>query len=186
MSEPDALPKVTLLELGLTFNKIALASFGGGLSAWSRQVVVDERKWMTDEEFLSAMTICRILPGANQVNLAVFIGTKFRGWLGALAAVVGLTAIPVVIVLVMGYFYFQYRELPSTQSILKGMAAAAVALTFSMAYKTGTKCLRSSMAWFLFAVAFALTAFWRMPLWGMLLLLGPIGFWWAWPRRQKS
>ena len=34
---------------------------------------------MTEEEFLSAMTMCRIVPGANQVNLAVFVGTKLKG-----------------------------------------------------------------------------------------------------------
>ena len=34
---------------------------------------------MTDEEFLSAMTVCRVLPGANQVNLAVFVGARLRG-----------------------------------------------------------------------------------------------------------
>ncbi len=53
----------SLLELALTFNKIAIASFGGGLSAWSREVVVVERKWMSEEEFLSALTICASCPG---------------------------------------------------------------------------------------------------------------------------
>jgi chromate transporter len=68
------------VDLGLTFNHIALASFGGGLSAWSREVLVVEKKWMGENEFLSAMTMCRILPGANQVNMAVFVGTKMRGF----------------------------------------------------------------------------------------------------------
>ena len=75
----DAPDRVTLTGLALAFNRIALSSFGGGLSAWSRQVVVEERRWMSDAEFLSAMTVCRILPGANQVNLAVFVGSKLRG-----------------------------------------------------------------------------------------------------------
>ena len=61
------------------FNHIALASFGGGLSAWSRQMVVEQQRWMSDAEFLSAMTVCRVLPGANQVNLAMFVGAKLRG-----------------------------------------------------------------------------------------------------------
>ena len=75
--------KVSLFELAWTFNHIALASFGGGLSAWSREVLVVEKKWMGEEEFLSAMTMCRILPGANQVNMAVFVGTKMAGIPGA-------------------------------------------------------------------------------------------------------
>ena len=68
--------------MALTFNHIALASFGGGLSAWSREVIVVEKQWLGEEEFLSAMTMCRIMPGANQVNLAVFVGTKMRGVAG--------------------------------------------------------------------------------------------------------
>ena len=72
MSEaPATKSEVSLLELAWTFNHIALASFGGGLSAWSREIIVVEKKWMGEEEFLSAMTMCRILPGANQVNMAV-------------------------------------------------------------------------------------------------------------------
>src|SRR6201990_3490984 len=95
--------KVSLHELAWTFNHIALASFGGGLSAWSREVLVVEKEWMGEEEFLSAMTMCRILPGANQVNMAVFVGTKLGGIPGALAALVGLTTMPLAFVLVMAY-----------------------------------------------------------------------------------
>ena len=135
--------KPTLAALALTFNHIALASFGGGLSAWSREVIVVEKKWMEDEEFLSAVTMCRILPGANQVNLAVFVGVKFHGVPGAVAAVFGLTFVPVVIALALAYFYFQFHHLPAVQGILKGAAAAAVALTLSMVFKTGRKCLVS-------------------------------------------
>lgn len=176
----------SLMELALTFNKIALASFGGGLSAWSREVVVVERRWMTEEEFLSALTICRILPGANQVNLAVFVGTKFRGVAGAIAATVGLTCVPVLVVLAMGWFYFTYREVPALQSVLKGMTAAAVAMTLAMAFKTGQKCLRGPVAVGLFVGMFVLSAVLRLPLLACLAICGPVALWWAWPRGGKE
>jgi len=89
--------KVSLVELAWTFNHIALASFGGGLSAWSREVLVVEKQWMGEAEFLSAMTMCRMLPGANQVNMAVFAGSKMRGLLGAAAALFGLCLMPVLL-----------------------------------------------------------------------------------------
>src|SRR3954463_4312803 len=69
MSDEPAPERVSLGTLAWTFNHIALASFGGGLSAWSREVLVVEKQWMREEEFLAAMTMCRILPGANQVNM---------------------------------------------------------------------------------------------------------------------
>jgi chromate transporter len=175
-----------LLELALTFNKIALASFGGGLSAWSREVVVVERKWMTEEEFLSALTICRILPGANQINLAVFVGVKFRGIAGAVAASAGLIFIPVIIVLGMGWFYFTYSKVPAMKSILTGMTAAAVAMTFAMAFKTGKKCLGTPVAIGLFVAMFVLSAVLRLPLLVSLAICGPLAFWWGWPRKAKE
>src|SRR5215218_3298757 len=128
--------KVSLVELAWTFNHIALASFGGGLSAWSREVLVVEKQWMGEEEFLSAMTMCRILPGANQVNMAVFVGTKMRGAPGAVAAVVGLCLMPLAIVLVLSWLYFQFKEVPAVKGVLHGASAAAVALTLAMVVKT--------------------------------------------------
>jgi chromate transporter len=185
MSEAGEPPRPTLFELAKTFNHIALASFGGGLSAWSREVVVVEKKWMAEEEFLSAITMCRILPGANQVNLAVFVGTKFRGMAGAAAAVFGLSLIPVLIVLGLGYAYFQFHQMPALQSVLRGAAAAAVALTLAMAIKTGRKCLRGTVPWLLFAAIFVMNGFLRWHLLPCLALLAPLSLVWGWPREKK-
>ncbi|MEI6073064.1 MAG: chromate transporter [Verrucomicrobiae bacterium] len=176
--------KPTLAALALTFNHIALASFGGGLSAWSREVIVVEKQWMEDEEFLSAVTMCRILPGANQVNLAVFVGVKFHGVPGAVAAVFGLTLVPVVIALALAYFYFQFHHLPAVQGILKGAAAAAVALTLSMVVKTGRKCLTGVVPVALFAAIFLMNGIARWPLLACLALLAPLAVAWAWPKKS--
>ena len=96
---------------------------------------------MSDEEFLSAMTMCRILPGANQVNMAVFVGTKMRGIPGAGAALFGLCLMPVVLSSSLAYAYFRFKEVPAMKSVLHGASAAAVALTLTMVIKTGQKCL---------------------------------------------
>ena len=185
MSEAAEPPRPTLFELARTFNHIALASFGGGLSAWSREVVVVEKKWMAEEEFLSAITMCRILPGANQVNLAVFVGAKFRGVAGAAAAVFGLSLVPVLIILGLGYAYFQFHQMPALQSVLHGAAAAAVALTLAMAIKTGRKCLRGPVPWLLFAAIFVMNGLLRWHLLPCIALLAPLSLVWGWPRERK-
>ena len=171
-------------ELALTFNEIALASFGGGLSAWSREVIVVEKGWMQDKEFLSATTVCRMLPGANQVNLAVFVGTEFRGVPGAAAAVLGLMTVPALLVLVLGAVYFRFHEAPFLRHTLQGAAAAAVALTIAMAVKTGRKCLRGLMPVLLFLATFVMNGVFRWPLLSVLALLGPVSLVWAWPRKK--
>src|SRR5258707_12958120 len=120
--------KVSLHELAWTFTHIALASFGGGLSAWSREVLVVEKQWMGEAEFLSAKTMCRILPGANQVNMAVFAGSKMRGLSGAVAALFGLCLVPLVLIMGVGFFYFRFQEGARGKGVLHDALPAAVAL----------------------------------------------------------
>lgn len=177
---------VSLLELAWTFNHIALASFGGGLSAWSREVLVVEKHWMGEEEFLSAMTMCRILPGANQVNMAVFAGSKMRGLLGAMAALFGLCLMPVAIILVAAFFYFRFKEMPAVKGVLHGASAGAVALTLAMVIQTGRKCLTSLVPVALFAAAFVMNGIVRWPLPVVLAILAPLALLWAWPRRRAA
>lgn len=187
MSELDPpTEKISLFELAWTFNHIALASFGGGLSAWSREVLVVEKKWMGEEEFLSAMTMCRILPGANQVNMAVFVGTKMGGIPGVVAALIGLCLMPVAFVLAMGYFYFRFKEVPALKSSLHGASAAAVAMTVAMAIKTGQKCLRGIVPILLFGATFVLNGIFRYPLPLVLLVVAPLSLIWAWPRKRAA
>ena len=187
MSEVEAGPdKVSLLELAWTFNHIALASFGGGLSAWSREVLVVEKEWMGEAEFLSAMTMCRILPGANQVNMAVFAGSKMRGLAGAAAAVFGLCLMPVVLILIAAFFYFRFKEIPAVKGVLHGASAAAVALTLAMVIQTGKKCLTGLMPVLLFATAFVLNGLLRWPLPVVLAILAPIGLVWARPKERPT
>jgi chromate transporter len=177
--------KVSLVELAWTFNHIALASFGGGLSAWSREVVVVDKQWMDDAEFLSAMTMCRILPGANQVNMAVFVGSKMRGLRGACAAVFGLCLLPMVFVLVMAFAYFRFKEIPAVKGVLHGASAAAVALTLAMVIKTGQKALTGLIPVLLFGASFVLNGLVRLPLLETLAILAPLSLIWAWPRKPK-
>jgi chromate transporter len=182
MSEFSPVP---VWRIALTFNHIALASFGGGLSAWSRQIVVEQRRWMTDAEFLSAMTLCRVLPGANQVNLAVFVGARLRGVVGAIAAISGLLAAPMLIVLGLGTLYVAHRDDAGVQAALRGMTAAAVAMSLSMAYRSGRACLHSPIAWALFVASLLAIAIARLPLLIVLAVLAPPAMWWAWPRRRQ-
>jgi len=51
--------------------QVALSAFGGGLSAWSQRIVVEQRRWMTNEQFFTGLTVARLFPGPNQINMAV-------------------------------------------------------------------------------------------------------------------
>jgi chromate transporter len=179
-------PRVHFWEVARTFNEISLSSFGGGLSAWSREMVVARKKWMNDAEFLSAMTICRILPGANQVNLAVFVGTKLDGLRGAAAALAGLIAMPTLLLMAIAALYAAFQHSHAVQHVLAGFAAAAVAMTLQMVWKTGRTTLTSVMPVLLFAGTFVLNGILRWPLWWTLAITAPIGISWAWRRAHRK
>jgi chromate transporter len=179
-------PVVTHVDLARCFLKIALASFGGGLSAWSRQVIVEERQWLTNEEFLTAYTLARLLPGPNVTNMAVYIGSRFHGLSGAGAALAGLTLVPLAIILGLGVVYFHYRRLPAFQAVLTGLVAAGAGLTVSMAVKSGLDIVRQPMAMTLAIAAFIGVAVLRWPLPLVLAVLAPIGVAWYWPREVNS
>jgi chromate transporter len=180
MSEPP-----TAWRLARAFNQIALESFGGGLSAWSREVIVRERGWLSEEEYLSATAVCRILPGANQVNFAVFVGARLRGAPGAAAAMLGLLALPMLLVLLIGALYLRFRDLPVLHNFLAGMAAAAVGLTLATAWRQGRKVLVSPVPIGLFVLALGAGVL-RTPLWLILVVLTPLGYAWAWRRSARA
>jgi chromate transporter len=147
---------------------------------------VVRKQWLTEEQFLSAMTMCRIMPGANQVNLAVFVGASLRGIPGAAAALLGLCLVPVALILTLGFVYFTFKELPAVKGALHGASVAAVALTLAMVVKTGRKCLTGPVPLALFAAAFVLTGVLRWPLLVSLAILAPLSLWWAWPRNTPE
>jgi chromate transporter len=108
-----------------------MMSFGGGLTAWTRREVVQRRGWLDDKQFLSGYALSQLVPGATNVNLAVFIGTQMRGAAGALACVCGLTALPVAIVLAVGVLYLHSQGHADGAWIslaLGGMGAVAIGL----------------------------------------------------------
>ena len=93
---------------------------------------------MGEAEFLSAHDdVPDPAGGANQVNMAVFAGSKMRGLPGAAAALFGLCLMPVVLIMVAGFFYFRFKEMPAVKGVLHGASAAAVALTLAMVIQTG-------------------------------------------------
>lgn len=131
---PTAPPRPSLSELFIAFAAISLSGFGGVL-AWSRRMMVDERKWLTAEQFNEAYALCAFLPGPNIVNFSVVFGSRFRGPLGGLIAISGLLGPPMLLVLVIGALYAHYGDLPALRRALTGVASAAAGLMMATVAK---------------------------------------------------
>jgi chromate transporter len=138
-------PPPRLASLFAGFVSIGLSSFGGGLTAWVRREVVHRREWLDDQQFLSGYALSQLVPGASNVNLAVFIGTQLRGVRGALVCFFGLTAPPLMIALVLGALYFRMRGVPGGASVsiaLSGMGAAAIGLNLGTGIRLARQGIR--------------------------------------------
>ncbi|MCF3971853.1 chromate transporter, partial [Pseudomonas aeruginosa] len=87
-------------DLFVSFTVLALQGFGGVLPVVQRELV-ERKRWLTHEEFIEDWAVAQIMPGPNVVNLALTLGARWFGLRGALAAISGLLAMPLVLVLLL-------------------------------------------------------------------------------------
>lgn len=113
--------------LFFAFNRLALQGFGGVLAVAQRDLV-EYRQWLTREEFLEVLAISQVLPGPNVVNLSLIYGDRCFGLRGAFAALAGMLALPLVIVLALATAYAQFDHVPVVAGALRGMGAVAAGL----------------------------------------------------------
>jgi chromate transporter len=178
-------PRPGLAALFIGMLQVALSAFGGGLSAWSQRIVVEQRRWMTNEQFLTGLTVARLFPGPNQINMAVYIGAEFRGLPGALAAMAGMLLVPFSLLMALGFLYFQMHELPAVDRVLAGVVAAAAGMALSMGFKILDQYWKDPVALVLAgAVLLALSVF-HARLVPVVLISGPLAMAWYWPRPSR-
>ncbi|MBV8679170.1 MAG: chromate transporter [Aquitalea sp.] len=163
----------TRRQLFMGFFGIGLSGFGGVLPL-AHRMLVQQRRWLDEEEFTELLGLGQILPGPNIVNMSIAIGARFHGVAGAWLAVAGLMLAPLVIVLSMAMLYDHYQALPHVQGALHGLASSAAGLLLAMALRMGQKIERHLLAWLLAALTFITVGVLRWPLLLVLLVLAPV------------
>ena len=182
---PERPQPSSLADLFLSFTWLALQGFGGVLAVVERELV-ERKRWLTREEFIEEWAVAQIMPGPNVVNLSLMIGGRYFGLRGALAALAGMLALPLVIVLLMALTYSHFSEHAGLAGALRGMAAvsagliAATGLKLAGALKKHPLPLLYSIPLCLAGVL--LVAFLRWPLFYALLGLGSVGCLLTWRR----
>ena len=182
-SASPPLLRPSIAELFLAFAKISLSGFGGVL-AWSRRLMVEERKWLTPEQFNETYAVCAFLPGGNILNFAVIFGSRFRGPLGSLAASAGLIGPPLLLVMVVGGIYSHYSDVLALRHMLTGVASAAAGLMMATVAKMARPLFRNRA---ITGPLIALATFvsiglmqWPLPL--VLAVIVPVSIGVAWVR----
>ncbi len=167
------------------FTWLALQGFGGVLAVVQRELV-DKRQWLTPEEFVEDWAVAQIMPGANVVNLSLIVGDRYFGWRGALAALAGMLAFPLAVVLILTVALSGVAGNPMVQGALRGMGAVSAGLIAGTGFKL-MSALRTNAMGMVACVVLGLATFiaiaiLRIPLIGVLLGLGMPATCWAYLR----
>lgn len=160
---PEARPDPSVADLFLGFFFVGVCGFGGVLP-WARRMIVEQRRWLTPTEFTEMLGLCQFLPGGNIMNVAVALGSRFRGIPGAVAALVGLLAAPVAIVIGLGAIYEQYADVPAVQRAFVALSAAAVGYLLATAVKIVAPLKGRPASIAVAVVTFVVIALLRVPL----------------------
>ncbi len=123
----------SFLQLYLSFFKVGLFSIGGGLAALPliQDEVVNTHAWISLSDFTDLVAIAQMTPGPIALNSATFIGTNLRGILGAIIATLGNITPSIIIVSLLAYFYFKYKNLNTIRGVLEGLRPASLGLIAS-------------------------------------------------------
>src|SRR5437868_15392248 len=123
--------------LFLSFLKIGFTGFGGGLAVLTqiRHLVIHERGWLREHDFVEAVALGQSLPGTSAGNAVTYIGFRLRGWRGAAASLSGFVLPSMIIMIVLAIFYNSFPALPKTQQLIQGFNAALVSLIAVTAWR---------------------------------------------------
>jgi chromate transporter len=172
-------------DLFITFTQLALQGFGGVLAV-AQRVLVEQKRWLTKEQFVEILSLGQVLPGPNVCNVALMIGERFFGIRGAFAALAGMMTVPLFIVLALAVLYTQFSHVPAVAGALKGMAAVSAGLLIGTSLKLLATLRKNPLGVPVCAafgvLSFAGIALLRWPLVWVLLGLGLPACVWAWTK----
>lgn len=134
-----------LAELTRTFLKIGCLSFGGPAAqiALMHRVLVDEKRWITDREYVSALSFCMLLPGPEAMQLATWAGWRVCGTLGGVIAGLLFVLPGAAVVLALSAVYAAFGQLPLMAALFLGIQAAVIALVIEALIRISKKALQS-------------------------------------------
>lgn len=167
-------PQISLWDVFIVFVRVGLTSFGGSTQAWVYRAVVEDRGWLTDEEFLACTAVSQILPGANPVNQALYVGQKVRGWAGATSGALGMVMPAFIVIMLMAFVYGQLVQYPVTHYILIGIATAGVGATLAAGIKIATKMERNWIRYIVGLISFVTVGILHWPMVQVVAVLAPI------------
>lgn len=153
-----------IFSIFLTFFKLSPITFGGGYAMIPviQREIVEEKRWLDEEEVTDLFALAGAIPGAIAINAATFIGHRIAGISGAIAATIGVMIPTFFIVVALSLFYVFFSGHPKVEAAFEGIRPAVVALIVFAAWKMRKSTVVDKTTFAAAAVAFSLLLFLHM------------------------
>lgn len=152
------------LPLFLTFMKIGAFTFGGGYAMIPiiHREIVENKKWISEDEMLEIIAISESTPGPMAINSATFVGYKVGGFLGALSASIGVILPSFLIILVISGLLVAFKDNPILNSAFSGIRIGVLALLIKTLISMIKKSNHNVFAYFIIVTSFFAVAFFKV------------------------
>jgi chromate transporter len=145
-----------LAEAIRTWAEIGLLSFGGPTAqiALMHRIIVDEKRWLREEQYLGALSFCMLLPGPEAMQLATYAGWRLHGVVGGLAAGLLFVLPGAVIVLALAWIYAVYGNVPFVEAVFFGIKAAVLVIVVEALLRIAKRALKRWDHWMIATISF--------------------------------
>jgi len=173
----EGMAKPTFVEAAKVWTTLGVLSFGGpaGQIALMQRMLIDERHWLTQDEFLHALNVCMLLPGPEATQLATYAGWRLHGWRGGLTAGLLFVLPGALVILLLSMLYAAYGQLPLVASLFFGIKAAVLAIVVEALLKVARRALKLTSDWWIAAAAFAALFLFKIPFPVVVFAAGLLG-----------
>lgn len=178
VSEVSAGISPTLGEATRVWLKIGLLSFGGpaGQIALMHKEIVEDRKWLSERQFLNALSFCMLLPGPEAVQLATYAGWRLHGTLGGLIAGLLFVIPGAVVIMTLAAIYSFFGNVPLVEALFYGIKAAVLVIVVEALLRVAKKALSQRLHWVIAGFAFVGIFFFSIPYPLIVLMAGLFGW----------
>jgi chromate transporter len=158
--------------------RIGLLSFGGpaGQIALMHRILVDEKRWISEERFMHALSYCMLLPGPEAQQLATYVGWLLHGIRGGLVAGTLFILPGFIAIMALSIAYVLWQQHPLMEGLFLGLKAAVIALVIDALIRIGNRALTSRAAFWMAGLAFVAIAVLHLPFPLIVLGAGLTGF----------
>ena len=180
-SKEMSLEDLSLKEAIRTWAKIGFLSFGGPTAqiALMHRIIVDEKRWLSEQQYLGALSFCMLLPGPEAMQLATYAGWRLHGVKGGLAAGLLFVLPGALLILLLAWSYAVFGDVPFVEAIFFGVKAAVLVIVIEALLRISRRALKGWEHWLIASLSFVAIFVFALPFPLIIAVAAAFGFFWA-------